>query len=186
MDLAPSLGLGLLNGWTLLVLFYAVFGIMLLISPREVVARLYERAEWTRRERILSAFGKLFIFAWLLLAVFTPLRLGHPVFIVGLILYLLGLVGMVVALLNFRAAPLDQPVSQGIYRISRNPQQVTILLAFIGISIAIGSWIALILILIGGLWAHLRVVAEERSCLAQYGEAYRRYMKQVPRYFLFF
>jgi protein-S-isoprenylcysteine O-methyltransferase Ste14 len=93
---------------------------------------------------------------------------------------------MVVALLYFRAAPLDQPVSQGIYRISRNPQQVTILLAFIGISIAIGSWIALILILIGGLWAHLRVVAEERSCLAQYGEAYRRYMKQVPRYFLFF
>jgi protein-S-isoprenylcysteine O-methyltransferase Ste14 len=186
MDLAPKLGLGLCNGWTLLVLFYAVFGLMLLISPRAVVARLYERAAWTRRERVLSAAGKLFIFAWLLLAVFTPLRLGHPVFIFGLILYLLGLVGMVVALLNFRAAPLDQPVAQGIYRFSRNPQQVTILLAFIGISIAIGSWAALILILIGGLWAHLRVVAEERACLAQYGEAYRQYTERVPRYFLFF
>ena len=186
MDLLPKIGLGFYNGWTLLVLFYAIFGLMLLISPRAVVARLYDRAEWTDRERLLSTAGKLFIFAWLLLAVFTPLRLGHPVFIPGLVLYLLGLAGMVVALLNFRAAPLDQPVSQGIYRISRNPQQASILLAFIGISIAMGSWTALILIVIGGCWAHLRVVAEERSCLAQYGEAYHQYMKRVPRYFLFF
>jgi protein-S-isoprenylcysteine O-methyltransferase Ste14 len=29
-------------------------------------------------------------------------------------------------------------------------------------------------------------VAEEEVCLQSYGEAYRAYMKRVPRYFLFF
>jgi len=30
------------------------------------------------------------------------------------------------------------------------------------------------------------ILAEEEVCLKQYGEAYRDYLKLVPRYFLFF
>ncbi|HEY71517.1 MAG TPA: isoprenylcysteine carboxylmethyltransferase family protein, partial [Anaerolineae bacterium] len=82
--------------------------------------------------------------------------------------------------------PLDQPVTRGLYQISRNPQQVSIFIAYVGISLTMGSWLSLLLITIGITWGHVRVLAEEETCLKNYGDAYREYMARVPRYFLFF
>jgi protein-S-isoprenylcysteine O-methyltransferase Ste14 len=186
MELLPKLEFGLWNGWILLALYNAVYGILLLIFKRPVVARLYDRSKWSRKERRLSASGKLFILAWLVLAIFTPLNTQHAVFTLGLILWFFGLVGFIVALLNFNATPLDQPVTRGLYRISRNPQQVSIFIAYVGISLTMGSWLALLLISIGIAWGHVRVLAEEETCLASYGDSYREYMERVPRYILFF
>ena len=107
-------------------------------------------------------------------------------FILGGAFYLLGLLGFVLSLLNYKDTPLDQPVIKGLYRISRNPQQVSILLSYMGIGLAIGSWMAALLITIGSFMSHIRVIAEERSCLQQYGDSYRQYIEGVPRYFLFF
>ncbi len=186
MELTPEFNLGLLNGWLLLVFFYTVFGILLLSFPKSVVARLYDRSAWSKRQKTLSVIGKLFIFSWFaLLVILIPLNIGHVVFVLGGAIYLLGLFGFVLSLLNFKDTPLDQPVTKGLYRISRNPQQVSILLSYLGISIAIGSWAAVMLITIGAFMSHIRVIAEERSCLQQYGDSYRKYLEQAPR-FLFF
>jgi protein-S-isoprenylcysteine O-methyltransferase Ste14 len=186
MELMPEIRIGLLNGWIPLVLFYGIFGIMLIILPRSVVSRLYDRSGWTETQKTLSALGKIFILSWLFLVIFTPLKPNQGGFVLGSILYILGLTGMVVALLNFKDTPLDQPVTTGLYMISRNPQQVTILIAFFGISFAIGSWFAILLLAIGAVIAHIRILAEEKSCLGQYGDSYKNYMEQVPRYFVFF
>lgn len=186
MELTPDINPGLLNGWVLLVFFYTVFGILLLSFPKSVVARLYDRSTWSMAQKILSAIGKLFIFSWIAFVILTPLNIGHAVFIIGGAIYLLGLLGFVLSLLNFKDTPLDQPVTEGLYRISRNPQQVSILLSYLGISIAIGSWVAVLLITVGAFMSHIRVTAEERSCLQQYGDSYRQYIERVPRYFLFF
>ena len=185
MEFIPEINLGIGNGWVLLVFFYIVFGILLLSFPKNVVARLYDRSTWSEKQKILSAMGKLFIFSWFALVILTPLNTGEVVFILGVVIYLLGLLGFVLSLLNYKDTPLDQPVTKGLYRISRNPQQVSILLSYLGISIAIGSWVALILITIGSFMNHVRVVAEEQSCLLQYGDSYRQYLERVPRYFLF-
>jgi protein-S-isoprenylcysteine O-methyltransferase Ste14 len=186
MELIPEIRLGLLNGWLPLALFYIIFGILLFTFPKSVVARLYDRSGWTKTQRNLTAFGKLFIFTWLFLVIFTPLEFGRGAFVLGISLYLIGLVGIVNALLNYKDTPLDQPVTIGLYSISRNPQQVTILMIFLGISLMIGSWLAVILLGIGAVFAHIRVHAEERSCLEQYGASYENYMEEVPRYFVFF
>ena len=186
MEFFPQLELGLWNGWSLLAIYNGVYGILLLIFNRQVVARLYDRSKWSRKERRLSASGKVFILAWFVLAIFTPLKTQHAVCTLGLTLWLLGLIGFVVALLNFNATPLNQPVTRGLYRISRNPQQVSIFIAYVGISLAMGSWLALVLISIGIAWGHVRVLAEEETCLRNYGDSYREYMERVPRYFLFF
>ena len=186
MELIPEIGLGLLNGWLPLALFYIIFGMMLLAFPKSVVARLYDRSGWTNTQRNLSAFGKLFIFSWLFLTIFSSLKIGRVAFFLGITLYIIGLGGMVVALLNYKDTPLDKPVTKGLYKISRNPQQVTILVAFIGISLMIGSWLTVIILGIGAILAHVRVLAEERSCLEQYGSSYENYMEEVPRYFVFF
>jgi protein-S-isoprenylcysteine O-methyltransferase Ste14 len=186
MEFCPELSLGLFNGWLPLVLFYLVFGLLLAAFPRSVVSRLYERSGWDRRMKIMRAFGLIFMLSWFVLVIFSPPKIGKFVCVLGSSLYTLGLVGMVVALFNYKDTPLDRPVTRGLYSISRNPQQVTIFLAFLGISIAVGSLLAMLLISTGIVLGHARVLAEERACSAQYGEAYERYLKRVPRYFLFF
>lgn len=103
-----------------------------------------------------------------------------------MVLYGLGLAGFIVALFNFKDTPYDRPATKGLYRISRNPQQVTFFVTFFGVGIAMGSWLALLIQVISSLFPHTRILAEEKACLDRYGESYREYMKNVPRYFLFF
>lgn len=186
MELFPVLKPGLFNGWLPVAIFYLAFGILLLLFPRAVVARLYDRSGQNGSRSLRRVFGVLLFLTWLVLAIFTPLKPGTPPFAVGSAVYALGLAGFIVALLNYRSTPIDRPVTAGLYRISRHPQQFTLSVAFLGISIAMGSWPALALMAIGVIGAHAKVRAEEQACLQKYGESYRRYMERVPRYFLFF
>jgi len=154
--------------------------------PKDVVARLYDRSGWSRTKRILIAIGKLPVLACFVLIVLTPLRIGEGVFVLGGAVFALGLIGLVIALINYKNTPLDEPVTNGFYRISRNPQVLTLMTSFLGICIATSSWAAAFLLIVAAVFAHLRVLAEEKSCLEQYGDSYRGYMKRVPRYFVFF
>ena len=63
---------------------------------------------------------------------------------------------------------------------------VVISVSFLGISIAIGSWSAFVIIILGVVGAHKKILAEEEACLEEYGESYKNYMERIPRYFLFF
>ena len=182
MELVPTLKL---NGWLPLAAFYLVFGVLMLVSPREVVARLFSVSGWTRRQQLLSAAGKPFSLASLGLLIFTPLKVGEPLLLIGGALFAAGFLGMMAALLSFRRTPAGQPVTGGLYRVSRNPQWVTLFTMFLGTCIATGSWAAFALLLVGAGFYHFRILGEETACLKQYGEPYRQYLARVPRYFLF-
>jgi protein-S-isoprenylcysteine O-methyltransferase Ste14 len=186
VEICPDQRIGLLNGWLLVAVFYLVFGTLLIIFPRQVVTRLYARPRLTSGETVRRILGVLLFLAWLLLTILTPLRHAGVVLSVGLALYACGLTGFVLALFSYAHTSADQPVTSGLYRVSRHPQQVMISLAFLGVSIAIGSWIAVGVIVLGVIGAHTKVVAEEQACLEKYGEPYRGYMERVPRYFLLF
>ena len=163
-----------------------VFGGVVRSFPKDVVARLYDRSGWTRAQKAITTLGKLISLAMLVLLVFTPLKIGNAVFIAGSVLFGLGLVGVVVALVHFKDTPPDQPATKGMYRVSRNPQWVMLVLVFLGAFIAAGSGIALIFLVLAALCYHFRILGEERACLSQYGDSYRDYMQRIPRYFLFF
>lgn len=186
MELMPTLQLGWLNGWLMLGSFYLVFGVLMLAFPRDVVARLYDISGWSREQRILSLIGKPFTLACLALIILTPLKIGHGVFVVGVILFALGFVGMIVALFNYKYTPAGQPVTGGLYRVSRNPQWLALVAMFLGTCIAIGSWTAVGLLSISVVFYHFRIRGEERACLSRYGEPYQELLDRVPRYFLFF
>ncbi|MBN1312440.1 MAG: isoprenylcysteine carboxylmethyltransferase family protein [Anaerolineae bacterium] len=186
MEWLPDMHFGWLNGWLMLAVFFLVFGLLLLIFPKDIVAKLYSATGWSQEQRILTASGKIFSVACVALVIFTPLKIGRGVFIVGGVVYLLGFAGMVVALFNFRNTPVDQPVTKGLYRISRNPQWVSLVVMFLGVCIAVGSWAAVALFVIAVAFYHFRILGEERACLSSYGESYRDFMERVPRYFLFF
>lgn len=186
MELFPTLRLGWLNGWLLAAPFYLGYALLLRLFPREVVDRLYDRTGWTRRQRILSAIGLPFALAGVVLLILTPLKIGHPVFGLGLTMYGLGFLGFVIALMDFRYAPLDRPATAGSYRFSRNPQWVSFALTLVGVGAAVGSGIICLLFGVRIFFNHFRILGEERALLAQYGDAYRAYLNQVPRYLLFF
>jgi len=186
MELFPSLEIGWLNGWILLAFEFLIQGSLLLIFPKDVVSRLFSRSGWSVKQRVFLILGKVFSLACLILIILTPLKINSSVFIVGLILYAIGLVGLVAAMLNFKDTPLSQPVTKGIYKISRHPQLVSLFVIFLGICVAIGSWAALLTLVTSKLFQHFGILAEEEVCSRRYGEPYRAYMEQVPRYFLFF
>jgi len=183
MELIPALEIGWLNGWILVCLLYLIYGILLWVFPKDVVARLYDKAGRSKRQRVFVYIESLLAVAFFVLIIFTPLKIGTYVFILGIILYALGLAGFIVALFNFKNAPLDQPVTGGLYRISRHPEQL-MFFSFFGICVAIGSWLALFIQMISSLFLHSRILAEEKACLERYGDSYRAYMKRVPRYLL--
>ena len=186
MELIPTLEIGWFNGWILLAFEFLVQGFLLLIFPKDVVSRLFDRSGWSEKQRVFTILGKVFSLACLIFIILTPLKINSNVFIVGLILYAIGLAGLVVAMLNFKDTPLNQPVTKGVYKISRHPQIVALFVIFLGICVAIGSWAALFTLMVSKLLQHFGILAEEEVCLRRYGESYRAYMERVPRYFLFF
>jgi len=186
MELMPELELGWLNGWLALVLLVFTEGTLFLVFPREVVSRLFDRSGWSPKQRLLTIAGKLCALVCLVLITLTPLKIGKPVFVIGVLLVALGLIGVVKALYDFRNTPLDEPVTRGLYRVSRHPQIVMASLVILGACIAVGSWPALAMLLAGKLFGHAALAAEEEVCLKRYGESYRAYLERVPRYFVFF
>jgi protein-S-isoprenylcysteine O-methyltransferase Ste14 len=186
MELIPALEIGWLNGWILLAFEFLIQGFLLLSFPKEVAARLFDRSDWSVNQRVFTIIGKVFSLACLILIILTPLKINSIVFIVGLILYVIGLSGLVTAMLTYKNIPLSQPVTKGIYKISRHPQIVSLFIIFLGICVAIGSWVAIFMLMMSKLFQHFGILAEEEVCLRQYGESYRAFMERVPCYFLFF
>lgn len=186
MELIPALKIGWINGWILLAFELLIQGFLLLVFPKDVVTRLFDRSGWGDKQRNFTILGKLFSLACLVLIVLTPLKINLSTFMIGMILYAIGLAGLAVAMFNFKDTPLDQPVTKGVYKISRHPQIVALFFIFSGICFAIGSWAALFTLILSKLFQHFGILAEEEICLKQYGESYRVYMKQIPRYLLFF
>ena len=186
LELFPILTIELLNGWILLIIFY-IFELVLVLSfPKGTRKRLfeYDHSKWIKRHRIIFIIGKTFALPYLILLALTPLKMCTPMFYFGMAFYIIGLTGFIVAITNFRNTPVDKPVTRGLYRYSRNPQVLTILLIVAGIGFAVGSGIALILLLASAILTRARIIEEERACLEQYGNAYRKYMERVPRYLL--
>lgn len=186
MILIPELGLGWLNGWIPLCLMYLVIGILMLVFPKNIVKRLYDKTGRNPRPRFHIITGKLLALGCYVLIILTPLKIGDPFFILGIALFAVGLSGFAIALFNFKDTPMNQPVTRGLYKLSRNPQIFMLTISLLGISIAMGSWISIFLLLVAQPLSHSRILAEENACLAQYGDSYRDYMTRIPRYFLFF
>ena len=184
MSFFPLLGLGWYYGWVLLCVWWTIQGLSLILQPRDVRKRLFElnRSSWPKKTRVLFAMGKLVALIFLVVAALSPIYLNSIEFLVGIAVFVIGLIGLVGALWNFKNTPLDSPVSVGLYKVSRHPQLVMQLIIGIGLSIALNSWFLLILRLASFGLEHPGVIAEENECLERFGESYKEYLERVPRY----
>lgn len=187
MDIFSTLRIGWLNGWILLFLFYLVYGIFLITFPKDVRKKLfyYNRCGWNKKQKVFYTIGKVLVLFYFILIIFSPLKTKATFLFPGITIFILGLVGFIIALSNFKNMPPDQPTTKGLYNFTRHPQIHFLFFSGLGICITIGSWLALFILIISKFCGHYRNIAEEEACMKQYGELYRFYMKRVPRYFKF-
>ena len=175
----------LLGGWIFLVVLWLVPCITLVTVSKSMRKKLTNRSNFSRKQKRILIVSKILALIEIVLITMTPLNYPSIDFNVGIAIYVFGMVGFIIAIWNYVGTPLNEPVTKGIYRISRNPQEFMIGISCLGICFSIGSGIALLVLLAAKLFTHFTIIAEEESCLRLYGKSYEEYMEKVPRYFIF-
>ena len=187
MSLIPAFELGLWNAWIFMlyvilsnVLPYALSGWLI---DKEVMKRITATdMSLNETEKKISNIISFLFYALVAYSIFLPLRLGTVWFFAGFLIYLLGAIIMTIAMLDFFTTAVDKPVTKRVYSFSRNPMYFGMFFIFGGTGIACVSWVFLLLTAVFMSLLHIGVVSEERFCLQKYGNAYREYMNNIPRW----
>jgi protein-S-isoprenylcysteine O-methyltransferase Ste14 len=183
MSLIPAFEIGVWNAWILMSSFILQMMAILLLG-RGVWARssLPSGIRRSKLEKFTPTIGNL---VWLLAtiySIFLPLQLGTLWFYIGLPVFLVGLVILTVATVNFATAPVEKPATKGAYYFSRHPLYLSMIVIYIGTGIASASWVFILLGIANILWIRTEAVVEERYCLERYNRDYREYMNKTPRW----
>jgi protein-S-isoprenylcysteine O-methyltransferase Ste14 len=185
MSSMPAFELGLWNAWIFMV--PALLDLLLCMGfmmkkgapggPAHVPCK-------SKATLVVASLSKFIIFPAAIYSVFLPIKLGTMWFYAGLPIALLGLVGTILVLVDWAYTPAGEPITRGIYRYSRHPMYVTMILVLLGVSIISASWVFLLFTIIAlvGLTRPYFVKIEEAQCLGHYGAAYREYMNRTPRW----
>jgi protein-S-isoprenylcysteine O-methyltransferase Ste14 len=186
MPVVPALKVGIWNAWIFIVILLAAAFVPPAIGSERVEKRMEGEptgGEQTEVTKIANLITHVIIMPFtLIFGIFVPIKVGAWWLYLGLPIYLLGLVMVLMYAISFATAPVDEPLSKGVYAISRHPAYSGFFLAYAGIGIACASWVFLLCALVWiGSWRP-GVVEEERMLLEKYGEAYRQYMDRTPRW----
>jgi protein-S-isoprenylcysteine O-methyltransferase Ste14 len=185
MSLNPAFELGLWNAWIFIVpaLVVTILSVFVMTKkdapggPASVPCR-------SKATLIVAALSKLIYLPATIYSVFLPLKLGTIWFYVGLPITLIGLVGTIITFVDWVNTPAGEPVTRGIYRYSRHPMYVTMVLLFLGVSVISASWVFLLFTIMTGMGVtrpyFLKI--EEAQCIGHYGAAYLEYMNRTPRW----
>ena len=190
MSLIPEFEVGLWNAWIITVLGFLTMGggvfPILLINNETIRKRIGKPTAWSefgKTQKIVTSITHFLIMPLAIIySIFLPLKLGTVWFYVGLSICLLALVMGIMAGVAFATAPLDEPINKGVYRISRHPMYFGGFLEYAGIGIACASWVLLLCAVVWIITWNIGVINEERILLEKYGQAYREYMNNTPRW----
>lgn len=185
MSWFPEFEIGFWNAWVLMLYLPLHPLIMLIIDKAVGVGEIFKKMEgvsYEGKERKSFFLSMTLLFVMLIYSVFLPLRQGSTWLYVGFVIYSIGLIIFLVAIVNIVTTPHGKPFTEGIYRYSRHPMLFSSFITFVGISIATASWIFFLLSLVASLFQVPQAKAEERGCLDTFGADYREYMKRTPRW----
>ena len=186
MDFLPQFSISISNAFWFTVLFWISNLIVLKIYPTHYKDRVLKMPKFNGvRQRIISVFN-FFLFQGLLIVVlFMPLQFDTSYFVIGIITFILSFVAYIISLMNYATSIPDKPVTTGIYKLSRNPQQITTIFMWIGIGIMTNCLLIIVVCSIQLFTVYPTFKAQENFCIDKYGDDYIEYMKVAPRYFLF-
>jgi len=186
MSLIPAFKIGIWNAWILQILFFLSMFIpdfFLDEEARKRTKRLSQLAPFKKTEKILSLSTHVVIMPIVFIySIFLPLKTGTLWLYVGLLIFAVALVISTAAIFSAGSTRIDEPVTRGVYRISRHPIYLSGFLMYLSIAICCASWpVLLCAVLWIGFW-HIVVPSEEGFLIERYGDAYREYMNRTPRW----
>lgn len=169
--------------------YYALYGLVSFLVMR--FASLQNRKKvltyaspGSARDRMFLCLSRIFRILSFVIAFFAPIDLLSWNFITGFLIYFTGLALGAAALWQFSHADGSQPVTEGLYRVSRHPMQVSFYVLCIGV-LLMGANLYLSLSVVcymAASYPSLRL--QETYCLTKYGAAYQTYLNHTPRIFL--
>jgi len=179
MNVTSGFRVGLCNAWWF-VGYYLAHPLVLMALDRDWDKKMDSDDE--TGSEVLDAVMVGSIFAAAAWSIGVPLRRGKWQFAVGMPMAAVGLKLFTIAMVNVAHTPLGQPFTTGLYRYSRHPMAVFGALGLTGAAVAGGSRLLLLLVGISQAVYFAGLEAEERHCLARYGDAYRAYRDRTPKY----
>jgi len=191
------------NAYLMRVLQHIAVAILiawLILDGMIVFRRMSGKAQ--NRDRFslrVVAFGNMISWiagTWLAYRQLGMIRPTLPAQIIGLLIMVSGIAVRSIAIAQLgrlhtpNVAVLDdhEVFDQGLYRRIRHPSYLGALIAFLGFSLALGSWLSLIVIMALSLFVYLFRIHEEEAALAaglgeQYADYRRRTWRLVPGVF---
>jgi protein-S-isoprenylcysteine O-methyltransferase Ste14 len=184
MSLVPAFHIGVWNAW-LFMIIYPLQWLVVLLLPGHIAERTSHPQEIirTRGDRILSFLTQAVWVGATLYSVFVALRVGTPWFWSGLALFLAGLAILVLASIRVACTPANRPFTCGIYRFSRHPMYLSMILVYLGVSVASVSWVFLLITAGTVFLQRHQMLEEEAYCREIFGEAYLAYLAVTARWF---
>jgi len=186
MSLIPAFEIGVWNAWILQVLFFLTLIVPNLLMSEEGkkrTKRATQSVPFSRTHKILAYSTHVLIMPFTIIySIFLPLKISAAWLYVGLAIFILASVMSVITSVNFATTPLDEPVTKGVYRISRNPIYLSGFLLYTAIGIATASWVILLCAILWVVLFHIVLPSEEHFLLEKYGDSYSEYMNKAPRW----
>lgn len=186
MTLVPDFDFGLWNAWLVLTVYYAASFLPFLLDSKTADARmegepdLDQAGPGIRTAAIVD--HAILMPVTFIYGLFVPLELGTWWLYSGLLICAAATVMAAASSYAFAKAPLGEPMTRGIYAVSRHPMYVSRVLVFLGIGLAATSWVFLLFAVVDWIVWRLAIPEEEQNMVTKYGTAYEEYMRRTPRW----
>lgn len=185
MEFFPDMEFTLFGGW-ILTLIYLIVNSSIPATKKGAKRRLtapQRKPTPTFAKKLKKVIGMITWYGAVLYTAFLPMKTGTFWFYFGIVLFAVGIVLYAIALINYVRTPFDTPVVGGLYKYSRNPIYVAYTITWYGASLAVGSWLLLLIHTVEVILCHFSVLDEEKDCDEQYGQSYIEFKNRIPRYF---
>ena len=171
-----------MNSFILVIPIIFIRYILMRIINKEAMERAGFFPPREGKEQVAFYVYQITILILLIYLLFSEIKFNRMLNYVGLIVFIVGTVLYIKSIIDF-SKPQDSGVNKnGLYKYSRNPMYVAFFLYFLGCSFLINSLFYLVILLIFQISVHYLILSEERWCIKEFGEEYKKYMKKVRRY----
>ncbi len=186
MRLMPSLQITIFNTFLFILFYLLITTIIAYFSNKEGFKRGSDRS-WIGEKDKLAAYSSGYVFlGFIVSTVFVPINTDSNTFYIGLVVYVIAFVLSVYTNVCYVTAPLDKLITNGIYKYSRNPAYVCNSLLIVSIALISGAYLYFVFLLLFLVTSYFTVLVEEKYCMKEYGQEYKKYLEKTPRYLSFF
>ena len=150
--------------------------------PKHYRMRILQLPDFSKGKLLGLAYA-ICLNGTLILSIFVQIKWNTVWFLIGVTIFVLSAALFIDALFHYAHTNPEFPVTTGVYRYTRNPQQIFAATMWIGVGVATTSCVMIALCILQLLLAYPTFRAQEKFCLERYGNAYKQYMDETGMYF---